>query len=69
MSETPTYGRWLAEQRGNKTPGSRRLWDPLEEAQLRREVAQGVPWRDIALRHGRSVGAVQLRARKVTGDG
>lgn len=67
MSDTPTFNHWLAAQRG-VVPGSRRVWDAMEDVELRREVAQGLSWRDIALRHGRSVAAVKQRAQKVAGN-
>jgi hypothetical protein len=66
MTEAPTFGRWLAAQRG-KRPGARVPWTAMEDAQLKRELAEDVPWKRIALHHGRSVGAVRQRARKVAG--
>lgn len=61
MSEVPSFGRWLAQQRG-AIPRMRVLWDAMEEARLAREVREGLDWKEIALRHGRSVRAVRQRA-------
>lgn len=42
-----------------------RLWEPEEDMALRRLHAAGVSWVEIARQHGRTVGSVESRARKL----
>lgn len=52
-------------------PNAYRGWTELEDAQLTQEVADGLKRREIAIRHGRNLGAIESRIRKLglEGDG
>ena len=64
MPESPTFGEWLEQRRG-RYPNTHSLWTDAEDRQLADELATGLVWEKIAVRHGRTVKAVRLRAQKV----
>ena len=57
-----------ARRRAALPPNVGREWTATEEAQLCAEVGGQEPLKAIAVRHGRSVRAIELRLRKVGGE-